>query len=104
MLDRFVRFTESFFEDVDDPLPEERSASGAPSATDFALYDLPRLRDALASASEESTLPVRDLAPIRFLAGAGHARRSGALRISRRQRPRRRRLMECCLGPRRLEG
>ena len=71
MPDRLVRFTESFFEDLDDQLPEERSASGAPSATDFLLYDLPRLRDSLASAYEESTLPVPDLVPIRVLVGAG---------------------------------
>jgi hypothetical protein len=71
MPDRLVRFTESFFEDLDDQLPEQRSASGAPSATDFLLYDLPRLRDALASGYEESTLPVPDLAPIRVLAGTG---------------------------------
>jgi hypothetical protein len=71
MTDRLVRFTESFFVDLDDQLPEERSASGAPSATDFLLYDLPRLRDALASGYEQSTLPVPDLAPIRVLAGTG---------------------------------
>ena len=71
MSDRLVRFTESFFEDLDGQLPEERSASGAPSATDFLLYDLPRLRDALASGFEASTLPVPDLAPIRVLAGTG---------------------------------
>ena len=71
MTDRLVRFTESFFVDLDDQLPEERSASGAPSATDFLLYDLPRLRDALASGFEASTLPVPDLAPIRVLAGTG---------------------------------
>lgn len=71
MPDRLVRFTESFFVDLDDQLPEERSASGAPSAIDFLLYDLPRLRDSLASAYEESTLPVPDLAPIRVLVGAG---------------------------------
>jgi hypothetical protein len=34
MPERLVRFNDSFFDDLDDQLLSERSASGSPSATD----------------------------------------------------------------------
>ena len=82
MSDRLVRFTESFFEDLDDQLPEERSASGAPSATDFLLYDLPRLRDALASGYGVDAARPRSGPDPSSRRDRHTGRRSGALRFS----------------------
>lgn len=45
--DRQVIFNTAFFDALDAQLPEFRTASGGPSATDFLLHDLPRLRDLL---------------------------------------------------------
>jgi hypothetical protein len=45
---RVVRVTQQFFDRLDELLPEERSASGTPSATDFLAHDLPNVIDALA--------------------------------------------------------
>ncbi len=52
---RVVRFTKEFFEDLDSQLPEERPGDGGPSATDFLLFDLPPVRDLLASEFEKHT-------------------------------------------------
>lgn len=60
MPDRRVRFTESFFEQLDQLFGHERGSHGTPSATDFLLYDLPRIRDRLASDFEHSTLATDD--------------------------------------------
>jgi hypothetical protein len=67
MPDRIVRFLQSFFDDLDSQLPVERSAVGEPPATDFQLYDLPRLRDQLASDFVGKTLSIPGLAPLRML-------------------------------------
>ena len=45
MPDRHVRFTDSFFDRLDGLLPDERGADGSPSATDFLLYELPRIEE-----------------------------------------------------------
>jgi hypothetical protein len=46
--DRTVRFTEQFFDRLDELLPEQRASDGTPSITDFLLLDLPAIRDRLA--------------------------------------------------------
>ena len=40
MAERLVRFSQPFFDRLDQLFPEERSADGAPSAADFLLYVL----------------------------------------------------------------
>lgn len=54
MPERQVRFTHSFFDQLDVLLPAERGADGSPSATDFLLYELPRIRDLLAADFERT--------------------------------------------------
>ena len=49
MTDRAVRFTESFFERLEELLPSERGADGTPSITDFLVLEVPGLRDGLAA-------------------------------------------------------
>jgi hypothetical protein len=68
--DRVVRFTAGFFERLDSLFPEERSPEGGPSATDFLLYELPRIRDQLAADFEGTTLPA-DEPPVRVWVGSG---------------------------------
>ena len=70
MPDRRVRFTDSFFDRLDGLLPDERGADGSPSATDFLLYELPRIRDLLAIAYEANTLATDD-PDIRVYIGGG---------------------------------
>ena len=48
-IDRQVRFTEEFFERLDVLLPEERGTDGTPSVTDFLVFEVPPIRDRLAS-------------------------------------------------------
>ena len=78
MPERQVRFTHTFFERLDDSLPDERGADGSPSATDFLLYELPRIRDLLAADFEGNTLPA-DEPPVRVFVGAGALVESVAL-------------------------
>ena len=49
MTDRTVRFTESFFERLEELLPTERGPDGMPSITDFLVLEVPGLRDGLAA-------------------------------------------------------
>ena len=53
--ERVVRFTEQFFNRLDRLLPSERGGDGIPSVTDFLLFDLPTVRDALATNFERQT-------------------------------------------------
>ena len=69
--DRAVRFHEQFFDDLDKLLPPGRSAGGMPSATDFLLYELPRLRDLLADDYESNTLEVDGWDELRILVQGG---------------------------------
>ena len=69
--ERLVRFQPSFFADLDNVLPSERSPFGAPSATDFLLYDLPPVRDVLASDFERRTVPVASGDRLRMFVGSG---------------------------------
>jgi hypothetical protein len=52
-------------------LPEHRSAAGRPSATDFLLFDLPRVRDQLASNFEGCTSLARPGGFVRVYIGSG---------------------------------
>lgn len=45
---RQVRFTEQFFERLDELLPPGRPDDGGPSASDFLLHELPNVIDAIA--------------------------------------------------------
>lgn len=60
MTERQVRFTDQFFDRLDELLPFERDDSGAPSVTDFLVLEAPRLRDRLAADYEGSTMPTED--------------------------------------------
>jgi hypothetical protein len=71
MPDRPVRFTETFFHDLDYYLPSDRDEAGNPSTMDFMLHDLPRLRDVLSSDFEANTLPVPEHFPLRVLVATG---------------------------------
>jgi hypothetical protein len=55
---RIVRVVQEFFDRLDDLLPAERSATGAPSTTDFLLHDLPPVIDVLALNYDTVTTPV----------------------------------------------
>ena len=68
---RSVRVTESFFRQLDELLPPQRTASGAPSATDFPLHDMPRIIDRLADDFESATVPVDEEPRIRMLIASG---------------------------------
>lgn len=48
MTERLVRFSEGFFERLEELLPAERGSDGTPSITDFLVLELPGLRDGLA--------------------------------------------------------
>ncbi len=54
------RFTvlPAFFDRLDQLLPSERADSGIPSATDFIVYDLSPILDALAEDYENETMPL----------------------------------------------
>ncbi len=66
-----VRFAPSFFSSLDDQLPEHRSAAGHPSATDFLLFDLPRVRDQLANNFEGCTSLARSGGFVYVYIGSG---------------------------------
>ncbi len=68
---RQVRVSQTFFDRLDELLPEERSAEGSPSATDFLLHEIPAVIDRLAVAFEESTTPFVSGSDIRVLVTAG---------------------------------
>ncbi len=55
---RAVRFGGLFFDRLDELLPDSRAADGTPSSTDFLLYELPPVRDLLASDFENQTVAV----------------------------------------------
>ena len=66
-----VRFTPSFFEELDRLLPAERRNDGTPSATDFLLLDLPAVRDRLAADFEAVTVVVPPEGDVRVCVAAG---------------------------------
>src|SRR5262249_36836170 len=68
--DRQVRFTEQFFDQLDELLPTERGADGTPSVTDFLVFDLPSIRDSLARDFVGRTLATGD-PDVRVYVGSG---------------------------------
>jgi hypothetical protein len=69
---RQVRVAQSFFDRLDEILPDERTADGNPSATDFLLHELPAIIDALADDYENVTLDVDGVPGVRVFITAGH--------------------------------
>ena len=65
------RFTPSFFAALDSQLPEHRSSSGRPSATDFLVFDLPRVRDQLAGDFDRFTSLARPRGFVHVYIGSG---------------------------------
>jgi hypothetical protein len=51
-------------------LPEDRGADGTPSVTDFLAFELPAIRDRLASDYESCTMPTVD-PDVRAFVGGG---------------------------------
>jgi hypothetical protein len=68
---RQVRVSPSFFDRLDQLLPAERSASGAPSTADFLLHEIPPLIDVLAMDYDTTTLAVDGVPGVRVLIAAG---------------------------------
>ncbi|MCA1697254.1 MAG: hypothetical protein LC749_22470 [Actinobacteria bacterium] len=68
---RQVRVAPSFFDRLDDLLPEDRSATGVPSTADFLLHEMPPLIDLLALDYDAATLEVAEVPGIRVLIAAG---------------------------------
>ena len=68
---RQVRVAPAFFDRLDELLPEERGADGAPSTADFLLHEIPTIIDALAEDYEAATLAVEAVPGIRVLIAAG---------------------------------
>lgn len=66
-----VRCSASFFERLDELLPEARTTEGGPSATDFLLYDLAPIRDLLAADLIGMTSPAVPDGGVRVYVGAG---------------------------------
>ncbi len=79
MAERSVRFLPQFFDELDRQLPDDRGIDGSPSAADFLLYDLPSIRDLLASDFERYTLATLDTAPVRVFIGSGTLVRAVAI-------------------------
>jgi len=68
---RQVRVAQSFFDRLDDLLPDDRGTDGEPSATDFLLHDIPPIIDALAEDFDGATLAVGEVEGVRVLITAG---------------------------------
>ena len=79
MPERLVRFLPQFFHELDNQLRDQRGYDGTPSAADFLLYDLPSMRDRLASGFEYNTLAVVGAEPFRVLISSGTLVRAVAL-------------------------
>ncbi len=62
---RLVRVAPSFFDRLDELLPEQRSATGVPSSTDFLLHEIPPIIDRLAGNYESVTLVVPEAPEVR---------------------------------------
>lgn len=70
MPERIVRFSDQFFDRLDELLPVERGADGSPSVTDFLMLELPAIRDMLASDFERYTMVTED-PDVRVYVGSG---------------------------------
>ena len=71
MTDRIVQFGHSFFEALDQALPESRTTGGNASASDFLLFELPPVRDLLAADFEGHTVVLPPGGPVRVYIGSG---------------------------------
>ncbi len=60
MPERTIRLTDQFFDRLRSLLPDERGVDGTPSVTDFLVFEVPPIRDRLASDFEGSTLATAD--------------------------------------------
>ncbi len=68
---RQVRVASSFFDRLDELLPEERGATGVASTADFLLHQMPPLIDLLAEDYEDATLDVPGVPHVRVLIASG---------------------------------
>lgn len=68
---RRVRVSQTFFDRLDELLPEGREGEGSPSSADFLLHDMPAVIDRLALAYEASTAALEDGFDVRVLITAG---------------------------------
>jgi len=68
---RQVRVASSFFDRLDELLPDERSATGVASTADFLLHEIPSLIDVLAADYEAATLEVPGVPEVRVLIATG---------------------------------
>jgi len=68
---RQVRVASTFFDRLDELLPEERSATGVASTADFLLHEIPPLIDLLADDYEDATLEVPGVPDVRVLIASG---------------------------------
>jgi hypothetical protein len=68
---RQVRVAPSFFDRLDELLPEERSTTGVASTADFLLHEIPPLIDVLAEDYEGATLEVPGVPDVRVLIATG---------------------------------
>ena len=71
MTRRIVRFAPFFFDRLDDHFGEGRNGEGAPSSTDFLLYDLATVRDKFSEDFEGCTLLVLPGGKARVYVGIG---------------------------------
>lgn len=78
---RRVRVAPTFFDRIDELLPQERTGTGLPSATDFLLHELPPLIELLALDYEAATLAVEGVPGVRVLITGGVLLRHLALYV-----------------------
>ncbi|MEO1061347.1 MAG: hypothetical protein AAFZ07_08000 [Actinomycetota bacterium] len=67
---REVRVAESFFEELDVQLGQERGPNGEPSATDFLVFDLPSIVERFATAFDELPEVMAGLSAARMYIGS----------------------------------
>ncbi len=70
MAERTVRFTEEFFDRLEEMLPTERGADGEPSVTDFIELEVRPLQQRLAADVIGLTLPT-EMPGVRLYVNAG---------------------------------
>lgn len=68
---RQVRVAPSFFDRLDELLPDERSPTGVASTADFLLHEIPPLIDLLAQDYEGATLDVPGVPDVRVMIATG---------------------------------
>jgi hypothetical protein len=68
---RQVRVAQSFFDRLDELLPQERGPHGQPSTVDFLLHEMPTIIDGLAQDYEAVTAALAELSEVRALITAG---------------------------------